>query len=105
MRILTNDKFIAQRARIGNILVFVGLGALVIALITNFLTTSNPTAVYSLYISLGAMLVGLIATLIGGPIVRRFARTPRADQIIAESIKGFDDRYHLYAWTLPADLV
>jgi hypothetical protein len=34
--------------------------------------------------------------------MNRWVREPRADQALAQGLKGFDDRYRLYNYTLPA---
>jgi hypothetical protein len=54
------------------------------------------------WVSLIALIAGFLLAQFGNYNLRRYGRSPRPDQIVAESLKGFDDRYHLYSWTLPA---
>ena len=37
--------------------------------------------------------------------MRRWGRPPRPDQIIEKELKGLDDKYHFYAWSLPVPYV
>jgi hypothetical protein len=98
MKIIVNDSLIARRARLGKIATLVGLGLLVVGLIVSLVL---PQAPY-FWVSLGCLLGGIVASSIGGANMSRWVREPRADQVLARSLKGFDDRYHLYNYTLPA---
>ena len=40
--------------------------------------------------------LGFLLAQYGNYNLRRYGRSPRPDQILEESMKGFDDRYHLY---------
>ena len=58
-----------------------------------------------LFLSLGALALGFFLSQFGSYNLRRWSRNPRPDQVVEEALKGFDDRWHLYSWTLPAPLV
>jgi len=98
MKIIVNDQLIARRARLGKILTLAGLGLLLVGLIVSL--TMAPTSFF--LVSLGCLLGGIIASSIGTVNMNRWAREPRADQVLARGLKGFDDRYRLYSYTLPA---
>ena len=98
MKIIVNDVLIARRARLGKIATLVGLGLLVVGLIVSLVLPQTPY----FWVSLGCLLGGIVASSIGGANLSRWAREPRADQVLARSLKGFDDRYQLYNYTLPA---
>ncbi len=98
MRIITNDKFIQRRARIGNVASWTGLGVLVAGMVASF----QPDYIYISFICLA---LGFIAANIGTYQLRRFGRRPRPDQVLSRALKGFDDRYTFYAWVLPSPYV
>jgi hypothetical protein len=53
-------------------------------------------------LSFGFLLLGLIVSSVGTMNMNRWVREPRADQALAQGLKGFDDRYRLYNYLLPA---
>jgi hypothetical protein len=98
MRAITNDARIARGARLGKIATFAGLGFLVGGLIISLVTQGSPL----LWVSLVCLALGLLVSSIGTFNMNRWVREPRADQALAQSLKGFDDRYQLYNYVLPA---
>ena len=98
MRTITNEKQVARGARLGKILVFGSLGFLIAGLILAL----RLTQLYYVWISLACLAIALVATTIGFAFMNRWVREPRADQALAAGLKGFDERYRLYNYTLPA---
>lgn len=98
MRTITNEKQVARGARLGKILVFGSLGFLVAGLILAL----RLTQLYYVWISLACLAIALVGTTIGFAFMNRWVREPRADQALAAGLKGFDERYRLYNYTLPA---
>ncbi len=98
MKIIVNDQLVARRARMGKIFTYVGLGLLLVGLIISLVMTQ----VSFLFVSFGCLVAGVIASSIGTANMNRWFREPRADQVLARSLKGLDDRYRLYSYTLPA---
>ena len=98
MRIITDEARIAKGARLGKIATLVGLGFLVGGLIISLALQETPL----LWLSFGCLLIGLVISSIGTGNMNRWVREPRADQALAQGLKGFDDRYCLYNYTLPA---
>lgn len=98
MQIITDEERIAKGARIGKIATFVGLGFLVAGLIISLVLQTSPL----IWVSFVCMLLGLLASSIGTMNMNRWVREPRADQALGQGLKGFDDRYQLYNYYLPA---
>jgi hypothetical protein len=98
MKIVTNEERIAKGARLGKIMTFAGLGLLIIGLVVSLTMQNSPL----LWLSFGFLLAGLLVSSIGTMNMNRWVREPRADQALAQGLKGFDDRYQLYNYTLPA---
>ncbi len=98
MRVITNEKLIRRRARIGNIASWIGLAVLVVGMIASF----RPQYIY---ISFLALAIGFLAANIGTYQLRRFGRRPRPDQVLSKAFRGFDNRYVFYAWALPSPYV
>lgn len=95
MRIVTNEGLIKRNARIGQIASLVGLLILIAGVVINF---RDPTQVG---LSMGALLFGFALSQLGIYFGNRYARPPRADVILAQSLKGLDKRYTLYNYTAP----
>jgi hypothetical protein len=60
---------------------------------------------WAVWVSLGTFVVGLALAQYGTYNLRRWGRSPRPDEVIEAAMKGFDDRYHYYAWSLPQPYV
>jgi hypothetical protein len=95
MRITTNEELIKQRSTIARYTTFGGLGLLLASLVTSF--TSD-------YIGLAyaALLVGFICAIIGSTLANRWIKLPRADQVLEKSLKGLDNKHHLYNYFPPS---
>jgi len=98
MRVTSNTKLIKRRSKLGLITSLAGIGVLAVGMAASF----RPQIAW---VSLIALVLGFMLAQFGSYNLRRWGRTPRPDQAIEESMKGFDDRYHFYAWTLPAPYV
>jgi hypothetical protein len=95
MRVTTNEKLIKRRSRLGLYASLGGVGVLVIGMIASFQQQY-------MWVSLVAIVVGFLLAQFGNYNLRRWGRAPRPDQVLETSLKGFDDRYHFYAWAGPA---
>ncbi len=98
MKQITNEKKIVRGARVGKVATLIGLGFLVGGLIISLVFQDSP----QLWLSFLCLLLGLIVSSIGTANMNRWVREPRADQALARALKGFDDRYKLYNYCLPA---
>jgi len=98
MRVTTNQKLIKRRGRLGMIASLAGIGVLAIGMLASFRQQI-------VWVSLIALVLGFVLAQFGSYNLRRWGRSPRPDEVIAEGMKGFDDRYHFYAWTSPVPFV
>jgi hypothetical protein len=98
MRVTTNQKIIKRRGRLGMIASLSGIGVLALGMLASF----RQQFVWA---SLVALVLGFILAQFGSYNLRRWGRSPRPDEVLAEGMKGFDDRYHFYAWSLPVPYV
>ena len=98
MQNIVNETRIARGARIGKIGTFAGLGFLVLGLIVSL--TLQATGL--LWVSFVCLLLGILVSSVGTMNMNRWVREPRADQALTQGLKGFDDRYRLYSYFLPA---
>ena len=117
MQVYVNEKYIASRAKMGRRTSMVGLLILGIGMVATFAPgwlggTLSTTPLGRWYMTTGWMLVAFASLLagfllgeLGNYNARQVARSPRADQVVAKALKGFDDRNRLYAWATPGDLV
>jgi hypothetical protein len=98
MRIITDEARIAKGARLGKIATFVGLGFLIGGLVISLALQDTPL----LWLSFACLVLGLVISSVGTMNMNRWVREPRADQALVQGLKGFDDRYLLYNYVLPA---
>lgn len=98
MQAIVNERKIARGARVGKIGTAVGLAFLAGGLVISLTMKDSPL----LWLSFGFLVVGILISSIGTMNMNRWVREPRADQVLAQSLKGFDDRYRLYSHFLPA---
>jgi hypothetical protein len=95
MQVITNEKLIRNRARLGRVASFAGLGVLILGLVASRFPQWWP-------VSLGCLIIGFLLSQVGIRHANRWVKQPRADQTLKKILKGFDDRYHLYNYILPA---
>ncbi|MFN2244506.1 MAG: hypothetical protein ACK2U2_19605, partial [Anaerolineae bacterium] len=98
MQNIVNEAKITRGARVGKIATFVGLGFLVLGLIVSLMLRTGAV----IWISFACLLLGILVSSVGTMNMNRWVREPRADQALAQGLKGFDDRYRLYSYLLPA---
>ena len=98
MQTIVNETRVARGARIGKIATFAGLGILGVGIIVSL----TLQAASLLWVSFVCLLLGFLVSSVGAMNMNRWGRNPRADQALAQGLKGFDDRYRLYSYFLPA---
>jgi hypothetical protein len=98
MQNIVNEARVVRGQRVGKIATFVGLGFLVAGLIVSLVMQESPL----LWLSFACLLLGLLVSSVGTMNMNRWMREPRADQALAQGLKGYDDRYRLYNYFLPA---
>lgn len=98
MQSITNEPKVVRGQRIGKIGTMVGLGFLVAGLVISLLLKESNLV----WLSFACLILGLVVSSIGSLNMNRWVREPRADQALEKALKGFDDRYRLYNYYLPA---
>ena len=98
MRVTTNPKLIRRRGRLGMTASLTGIVVLAVGMFASLRQQY-------MWMSLVALILGFALAQVGSYNLRRWSRSPRPDQVLEAGLKGFDDRYHLYSWTLPAPFV
>ncbi len=100
MRIVANEKYIARRVAFGKYASFGGIGVLFVALIFSF---TRPGSILAMEVALlGAMMIGILLSFIGGYYVERFAGVAPHHLKVREALKGLDRQYVLFQYTLPS---
>lgn len=104
MRVVTDTNLVRKGKQYGRIASFTGLGILIAGLVISFrqgagLKQFAMPAVY------GSLIVGFILSNVGIYLANRWVREPRADQSLNKALKGFDNRFVLYNYYLPASHV
>jgi hypothetical protein len=128
MKLYRNVSEIRRKEMLGRRLSLIGLGILFIGLLASFVPSwfppsEDPTVVvsapvqflqsYWTWISFAALPIGFIFASFGSYFINRFARRrwpgsktiARPDEVLERSMKGFDDKYAYFAWSLPANHV
>ncbi len=96
MKVVTNEKFIKKKARLGQWASLAGIGILALGLLISF---QQPSLIQ---ISFGCLVVGFILGNFGTYNIVRWVREPRPDQVLTKVLKGLGNKYQLYNYSLPA---
>jgi hypothetical protein len=125
MKLYRNLNEIRRKESLGRRLSLTGLVILFIGLLASFVPSwlppdqpaINPLARFVqtnwTWISFAALPLGFIFASFGSYFINRFARRrwpgsrliARPDELLERSMKGFDDKYAYFAWSLPANYV
>jgi hypothetical protein len=125
MKVYRDVAAIRSKERLGRRLSLGGLAILFIGMIASFVPNiwgpddivTNPIAAWFqgnwAWISFAALPLGFICASIGSYFINRFARRrwpggktiARPDELLERNMKGFDDKYTYFAWSLPANYV
>lgn len=123
MKVYRDSTRIQNKESLGKRLSMIGLGILFVGLLSSFVPTWYPPDVeggttivrflqrYWTTISFIALPVGFIFASLGSYHINRYARRrwPNSkqlaspDQLMERSMKGIDDKYAYFAWSLPAN--
>ncbi len=122
MKLYRNRTEIRRKETLGRRLSLVGLGILFIGLLASFIPSWLPPGQPAgsapaqflqenwTWISFAALPLGFIFASFGSYYINRFARrrwpgmktVARPDEMLERSLKGFDDKYGYFVWSLPA---
>jgi hypothetical protein len=98
MRLTTNEKLVQQRSTWARYLTFAGMGLLLGSLVLSFMTDY-------IMLAYGALFAGFVVAMVGSNLANKWVKPPRPDQVLEKSLKGFDNKHHLYNYLLPAEHV
>lgn len=101
MQNIVDEERVARGARIGKISIAAGLGLLIVGMVIS-VAIKQPAVIW---VSFACLIGGLMLSNIGTYNMNRWMKEPRADQALAQALKGLDDRYQLYSYILPASHV
>ena len=96
MEVFTNERKVKIGTEIGR---WVSLGGMVVLIAGLIISIRNPALVW---VSMASLLVGFVSSAVGAYYVNHWTRTPRADQVLSQALKGISNRYHMYHYLLPA---
>lgn len=100
MKTVLNAALAARRRRQATLLSVVGIAVLLLGLYFNF--QPGPQRVLYAYF---ALLIGSVLSWVGVSMADQWVRPPRANDALAEVMKGASAAYALYHWVLPAEHV
>ena len=126
MKIYRDTRVIAGKERTGRRFSMIGMAILFIGLIASFAPSRYPDPTvqeatssvgqffeqYWAMISFAALPLGFLAASFGTYYIARYARrrwpggvVARPDEVLERSLKGFDDKYALFIYSLPVSYV
>lgn len=125
MKVYRNKSEIARKDKRGRNLSMIGLGILFVGLLASFIPSwyppgTTPSNAFALFlqeywaiISFAALPLGFLAASFGSYYVTRYARRrwtgtnqiARPDEMVERSLKGLDDKYMLFIFSLPVAYV
>lgn len=99
MEAFVNKRKVKINAEIGR---WASLGGLLVLIVGMVFSIRNPGLVW---VSMGSLLVGFLASVVGAYYANHWTRTPRPDQVLEQALKGISNKYHLYSYLLPVSHV
>lgn len=102
MKIVTNEPLVAKRKKQANVVSLSAMGLLIGGLVWN-LTSINDSEfnILKFYGILTVLMLGFVMSSISANLVNRWVRAPRADQSLADTLKGLDNKNVLFNYTTP----
>lgn len=95
MEAFVNERKVKVNAGIGR---WVSLAGLVVLVGGLFISIRNPGLAW---VSMLSLLVGFLSSVVGAYFANHWTRTPRADQLLDQALKGISNQYHMYHYLLP----
>jgi hypothetical protein len=95
MEAFVNERKVKVNAGIGR---WVSLAGLVVLVGGLFVSLRNPGLAW---VSMLSLLLGFLSSVVGAYFANHWTRTPRADQLLDQALKGISNQYHMYHYLLP----
>jgi hypothetical protein len=95
MEVFRNETKIRINREIGR---WATLGGLIVLIAGLVVSIRNPQMVW---ISMASLVVGFFASAIGVFFANHWTRSPRADEVLDNALKGISNHYHIYHYLLP----
>jgi len=95
MQAFVNERKVKINREIGRWASLGGLGVLIVGMIVSL---RRPDLVWLTMLSL---LIGFVGSTVGAYYANRWTRSPRADEVLTQALKGISNKYHLYHHLLP----
>jgi len=95
MEVFRNEKKIKVNREIGR---WSTLGGMVVLIAGLIVSIRYPQMVW---ISMTSLVVGFFASVIGVYYANHWTRSPRADEVLDDALKGISNTYHIYHYLLP----
>ncbi|MHB8807708.1 MAG: NERD domain-containing protein [Anaerolineaceae bacterium] len=95
MKIIRNDKLIKRNGKISQYVLIAALTTLVVGIYLT-ITKSSPEEIGWAYLFL---IPSYILVQVSIAMGNRWSRSPRPDEVVAQSLKGLDNQYSLYIFT------
>jgi hypothetical protein len=95
MQVFLNERKVKVNSQIGRWASLGGLGVLIVGMIVSL---SRPDLIWLTMLSL---LLGFLGSTVGAYYANRWTRSPRADEVLTQSLKGISNQYHIYHYLLP----
>ena len=99
MKVYVNQRYVERRASVGKWASLLGL----VVLLGGFIVSLRDPRLF--FISFGTLVVGFLLSNVGIYYANRYARSDRPDAVLAQTLKGLDQRHALYQFLLPVSHV
>jgi hypothetical protein len=99
MKVHVNQRYVERRASVGKWASLLGL----VVLLGGFIISLRDPRLF--VISFGTLVVGFLLSNVGIYYANRYARPDRPDAVLAQTLKGLDQRHALYQFLLPVSHV
>lgn len=99
MKVYIKEGYVERRARMGKWASLLGLAVLA----GGFVVSLRDPRLF--FVSFGTLILGFLLSNVGIYYANRYVRPDRPDAVLAQALKGLDNRYALYLFLLPVSHV
>ena len=99
MQVFTNERKVKMNREIGR---WASLGGLAVLVVGMIVSLRSPQLIW---VSMLSLLVGFVGSTVGAYYANHWTRSPRADEVLTQALKGISNQYHLYHYLLPVSHV